>query len=242
MNDYTRIVRSTTTVALLVILFLFPNYAVGQNSDSSYIRLTEGKTALQFRINGNFTLGDFTGALISIQKKLSERNAIRWGLTLGAHYRKRKSHNPYSIEGYNEKNFHLGILMNYLWYVRVYKQIRFYYGAGPVLNATYDHSYNKTTLKTLNPNLHTRTDSYNLVGHLAVQGVCGIEYFVARNTGFSIEYVPSAEFDYTRTITRSHNQSSVDSEIYDTYQRGIYSTTGFAINPSSVRFGISIYF
>lgn len=229
-NNFLRVRLSVSTIMLL-FLFLIPTLVLAQNTDSSYTNLKDGATALQFHINDNFTLGGFIGSTISFQRILSRKNAIRWGLDFNGRYSKDHANN--SQRNQNEY-LRIGVVMNYLWYQNIYDKIRFYYGLGPDIYLNYKHV--KSTAGTASSGI--KSININLDENIALQGVAGIEWFATRNTSFTAEYVPSIEGSYYRSISKGSNFGPG----YSASQRSTSSETRFSINPSYVRFGVSVYF
>lgn len=223
--------KSIIVVAMLSFSMALPAHVIGQENDSTQTSFMKGKTALQFQINSNFTLSAFTGTSISFQKVLSYKHAIRWGLSVYGQYQK-----DHVANGNNQyaKITRIGLVMNYLWYAKTVDQIRFYYGLGPYIYTDYRHS--KMVLGDQTAGL--RNLSIRLEQHLAIQGVAGVEWFAAKNTSLSAEYVPSIEGYYTLNISKQSSHGYFE----DINQRSSNHSTLLSLKPSYIRFGISIYF
>ena len=73
---------------ILLLIFIsttvyFSSPAQSQSSDSNSLK--DGIWALQFGITGNFTLISFQGSTIGALYRISEKNAIRGGITINGY-------------------------------------------------------------------------------------------------------------------------------------------------------------
>lgn len=188
---------------------------------------SRGDWALMFQIDKNFTLKDFSGALISFQKKLSDRNAIRWGLNLnGGYSEQRNNPNQKTTTG----DAHIGVSMNYLWYAHISNNIRFYYGLGPLVAFGYNHSKNSQN-SGVNVTKQTR-----LTEEVGLNGVAGVEWFVRQRISLLAEYIPALTGQYQSTVTNSYNYNA------NIRTRDKISATNIHFGPMPVRFGVAVYF
>ena len=181
-----------------------------------------GDWALMFQIDKNFTLKNYSGALISFQKNLSNRNAVRWGLNLNGGYNQQKN-SP--TQKTTTGKFHIGVSMNYLWYAHVYKHIRFYYGLGPVVAFGYDHTRNS---QNSGANV---TEQSTLTEEVGVDGVVGVEWFVRPRISLLAEYVPSLTGKFQSTVNKGTFNPRTKTSGADIH-----------LGPLPVRFGVSVYF
>ena len=71
---------------LFLVMISMSLYVSSQAQDSSSERnsLKEGAWALQFGIGGNLTLTSFQGTTMAVKYQLSDRTAIRGGITISA--------------------------------------------------------------------------------------------------------------------------------------------------------------
>ncbi|HKI47171.1 MAG TPA: hypothetical protein VKA08_17705 [Balneolales bacterium] len=186
-----------------------------------------GDWALMFQIDQNFTLKDFSGALISFQKTLSNRNAVRWGLSLNGGYNEQKNNPPQKT---TTGKFHIGVYMNYLWYAHINHEIRFYYGLGPTVSVGYNH-----TKDSQNSGINIMKQN-TLSEGVGLEGVAGVEWFVRPRISLLAEYVPALTGKYTSTTNKTLNTASGVST------RSKTSTTDIHFGSLPVRFGVSVYF
>ncbi len=194
----------------------------GSKSDHSL-----DKWALLFQIDNNFTLKDFSGTLISLQKNLSSQKAVRWGLSLDGGYNEQKN-NPNQKKTTGNADIHIS--MNYLWYHKAYRHIRFYYGIGPVVGFGYDHSKNSQ-----NSGVNI-TKQINTSEQIGLNGVAGVEWFVKPQISLLAEYVPEMTGNFSSNFTKTSNSTTGASSRNKTSARGIQ------FHSIPVRFGVSVYF
>lgn len=194
-----------------------------QNDNKS----AKGKWALMFQIDKNFTLKDFSGSIISVQRNLSNDNAIRLGLNLSGGYNVQRN-NP--TEKKTTGTFHIGISTDYLWYIYANQEVRFYYGIGPDLAFGYNHVKNSQNSGVIVSKQINKTEK------LGINGVAGVEWFVRPQISLLAEYVPALTSNYKSTINRTSNTNSGISTRTKTRTNGIH------FGPNPVRFGIAVYF
>ncbi len=211
------------------------NQPAGDKSDQK--GPSRGDYALQFRIGSDFTLHSFSGALISFQRTLSDRNAIRWGLSLDGGYNKVKTDRN---EKSHEVKFNIGVSMNYLWYTPIAHEIRFYCGAGPIVL----FGYNQT--KTLhNSGLNIRKETITS-GEIGVIGVAGVEWFVRPHISLLAEYVPELIAKYQNTVNKNTDTTVIihnnERQEFPHTTKSKASTKDIHLGSASVRFGVSVYF
>lgn len=196
-------------------------------NETSQSNMEHGDWALMFQIDKNFTLKDFSGTLISFQRTLSNRNAIRWGLNLDGGYSEQKN-NP--TQKTTTGNFHIGVSMDYLWYAHVSHDIRFYYGLGPIVGFGYDHTKNS---QNSGVNVTKQTTVSEQIG---LNGVAGVEWFVKPRISLVAEYVPALTGQYQSKVNKIINTNA------DTSIRTKTSSTDIHLGSMPVRFGVSVYF
>ena len=241
--------KNIVLTASLAVIMIIPVAGMAQNSDASnpfsrdttntqtdtasvnrrdeqnenhQTRMNPGKWALMFQIDKNFTLKDYSGALISFQKTLSERNAVRLGLNLSGGYKEQKSS---ATQKTTTGNFHIGVTLNYLWYAHVSNNIRFYYGLGPIVAFGYDHTKNS---QNSGANIEKQT---TLTEEIGLDGVAGVEWFVRPRISLLAEYVPSLTGKFKSTVNKSTFAAKTKSSESDIH-----------LGPLPVRFGVAVYF
>ena len=126
---------------LFLIMISMSLYVYSQAQDSSSERnsLKEGAWALQFGIGGNLTLTSFQGTTMAVKYQLSDRTAIRGGITISAN-----TNNGNSSADEDTSNsadaINVSFVLQYLWYVNPSGPIHFYVGVGPSVAYSYYHN------------------------------------------------------------------------------------------------------
>lgn len=200
---------------------------INQKSAQNESIQSRGKWALMFQIDQNFTLKDFSGALISFQKSLSDKNALRLGLNLNGGYTDQVNSPTQTTR---TGKFNIGISLNYLWYLHSNRKIRFYYGLGPDIAFGYNHSKNSQ-----NSGVNI-TKQINASEKAGLNGVAGVEWFVNPKISLVAEYVPELTGTFTSNITKTSNSTSNFNTHSKTTSKEIH------LGATPVRFGVSVYF
>ncbi len=217
----------------LFVLFVIAGFVtsyqnvLAQERPSYYSSYNDSTWAIQFKIGKNFSLSNFSGTLISFQKTLSQRNAIRWGLSLSGGFD--KNHSGSTVKN-KQGNINTTITMNYLWYAHLQHRIRFYYGLGPRLLFKYQNTWHDQTDQQITTKMVQTDEGFG------VEGVIGAEWFINNHMSLVAEYLPLIEGRHTFRVTRYYQNE------YDVQARSSLTTTSANIGSEPVRFGISIYF
>ena len=250
MNKY----KSRILLLILVSLTLyFPSKA--QSSDSTYLK--GGVWALEFGISGNFTLISFQGSTIGALYRISDKNAIRGGITISGNTNdgttlSSGSNNDTSYGAgsgsSSMKSANVSFVIQYLWYMNPNGPVYFYTGVGPLVS--YSYSENSTD----NPFLSTIYNNGSTQGYWGQQlstsnstqwgvggaGIVGVEWFTCRWLSLHADYNESIQYRW------SSNSSSQDN--IPTYPNSIPSHTdnsgnskGWTLSSSGVAFGLNIY-
>ena len=124
-------------------------YASAQDTLAERNSLKAGMWAMQFGIASNFTLTSFQGSTIAFKYQLSEKNAIRAGLTING----RTSNGTTttsgsvadtsigSIPGNNSSDAAtVSLIVQYLWYMNPNGPVHLYFGVGPTISYSYSQS------------------------------------------------------------------------------------------------------
>lgn len=223
----TRLKCSSGTIIALFIFLILPLVSNAQDTTAVYSHLGKGNSALQFQVNSNFTLKSFSGTLISFQKILSQKNAVRWGLSLNGSFQKVRSD---SITPKKKGNFGVTITMNYLWYAHLQHRIRFYYGLGPMVSFGYQNNWQYASDSKL------KTQTVQTDESVGIEGVVGVEWFVNNHISLIAEYLPLVTIQHSFNVWRSHN--GVDGS----HERDGTTTYVIDLRAEPVRFGVSLYF
>ncbi|NLT50263.1 MAG: outer membrane beta-barrel protein [Ignavibacteria bacterium] len=233
---------------VFVTAALFFTFIYAQGKTDSTHSLKAGSWALQFGISNNFTLSNFNGSTFSGKYHLTDNSAIRVGLTLSGQTgdRDQSSSTKYNPSASNEQSkpfedYNLTLKTAYLFYPNNDKQIKLYFGAGPILGwSKYEVSGTDNNYQndTLNNSLTEKITRNNL--QVGLNGILGAEYFLTSYLSVHAEY--SATFAYQ--IQKQKN-SGERIYIYDKNNPQITESdikqTSWGFYSGSVLFGLSVY-
>lgn len=158
---------------------------------------------------------------------LSQKNAVRWGLSLNGAFQ--KVHKD-SITPNKTGNLDVTGTMNYLWYAHLQHRIRFYYGLGPMVSFGYTNNRQRDDSRQM------ITRSVQTDAGIGIDGIIGVEWFIDEHICLMAEYNSQLNWHHSFHVSRSRN---VGDGIYD---RSSMTLDYVNLNPNPVRFGISIYF
>jgi len=251
MSGYRKI-RGSIGLFIGVLLFpVFAQIAAGQADNQNNIKKSEDferkKWSLQFKIDENFTLSAFQGALISCQRQVSERSALRLGVGVVSSDFHNDGENTISennlsqIDGDNTRDgnsIRLNTSLLYIHHLNPHSKISAYYGIGPNLVWMWEDV--KTTSRGYDDSGHTtstdRYKSHDTFFDAGILSVLGIEWFLSKSISLTAEY--GLIFNYYWGNTKSTHQyvnTSIEEEMK-------YKSSGFSIDNAPVKFGLSAYF
>ena len=244
---------NTKCLALIifVIVWIPLNVAAAQDSaDADSSANLASPWAVQFRVTENFTLSAFQGSVISAQYSLQEREAIRFGLSVGGSSGSSEGVN--ADEGDNiaprisgssrsGSSVTLGLDVQYLFMSGPAKRTRFFAGGGPAFgfssgDSELDNTSNFSTISARSRQ-ETETNSWDA----GVVGVLGVEWFANRRISFLAEYF--LDFSYQKS---KRNQLRIITHIDDLMtvedvSREESTSSGWSFGGRFVRFGLSVY-
>jgi opacity protein-like surface antigen len=213
--------------------------------------LYPGSWSMQFRIQSYFTLSSFKTGNISLKKHISDKNAIRLGVSLStANLDGDDSRFSETNEViYKEENsdnyddsFNFGLNLDYIFYPNVNRSVLLYLGAGPTFKYNYSKSKDNRdytyidTLRYIEDATSTRTE-YNL----GLTLIGGVEIFILDYLSLHAEYNSSFYYTkYDRKSNRYRNYMEPDSDYLK--EESVYKDDGYRFSANSVLFGISLYF
>lgn len=161
--------KSIILIVLLVCLGLL-NPSFGQ--DSTQNSLKRGKFALQFQLDGNFTLKPFQETSFSGKYLITDLSAIRAGIQFS---------NSVDVESKiddkdttKQSSLNIKINAQYIYYLSVVDDICLYTGSGL--------SYGRDLYT--NGSYYEEQDSWSI----GLSGIIGMEWFVKKNISLSGEY------------------------------------------------------
>jgi hypothetical protein len=244
-----------THVTLLLILASFMvwinSLAQNQPSDSTFLR--EGLWALQFGISSNFTLSSIQGTTFAVKYQLSDRNAIRAGVTLSGNISNGNSSATGAIAdtGYGSvpgsssgNSATITFVAEYLWYINPSGPIHFFVGLGPYIsyyhyNNTSDNSYFYTSN---NQGYWQRSMSSSNTNQWAFgpAGVAGVEWFTTRWFSLHAEYNDGVQYQWNSQSSKSDNTATILGYI-PVHRENSSTSKGWNVSSSSVSFGLNVY-
>ncbi len=139
-----------------------------QDTSSERNSLKAGAWALQFGISSNFTLTSFQGSNIAFKYQLSDKSALRGGITINGSTNDGTTSNSGSIDdtsygtapgSSSTESATASFVLQYLWYMNPNGPVHFYTGLGPLV------SYSYSKYSTNNPYSSTVYDSGSYRGY-----------------------------------------------------------------------------
>jgi len=224
------------SISILLFSFTFSSFA---QTDTTKIDLA-GKFALQFQITDNFTLSSFQGGTFSGKYHFSNNSALRLGVTLSQsnideEYSETNVYPDITNIGSTENNYsnyQISFSLQYIDYLKTINSIAMFYGGG--VNYFTSPQNRESSAKYEVPTVSNSAD-YNNYG-FGVSLLIGVEWFVRSNMGITAEYGTGYQYS-------AYEKVNVNEDIINDISRNSKSTqTRYGFSPSSVRFGISIYF
>ncbi|MGO9482423.1 MAG: outer membrane beta-barrel protein [Candidatus Kryptoniota bacterium] len=244
---------------LFLILISISVSASAQTQDTSSERnsLKAGACALQFGIASNFTLTSIQGSTIAFKYQLSDRNAIRGGITISGSTSNGSTTVTGSVEdtSYGSKPesstsdaASISLVLQYLWYINPAGPVHFYLGAGP--SASY--SYSRSSLDNFNLDIfyngsndqgvweqETNT-SYNHQWGVGATGVAGVEWFACPWLSIRAEYSEGIAYQW-RPSSSTSAETYINYSNPPSYNSTSGTTKGWSLSSSGVSFGANIY-
>lgn len=199
--------------------------------------------AIQFGVPSLLQFHQFKGAVISLRRDISDREAIRIGLSLGSldrsvNYSNLRTFSNTTREMYRDidyNGFNVDLAIEMLRYSGDDSEFRAFYGLGPFIGA--GSWNNRDNYKVRDPEsigtYKGSGDSFYLGSNIFL----GVEWKFARSVGLHIEY--GLKIQYTKINSKVHYEStypSYSSEgIFDTDQKRL------TMGGSSLLMGISLW-
>ena len=219
----TRYLSGGKISALAILLTLIMTTAL-MAQDNFKNSLVDGSWSMQFRVANNFTLSSFEGALISAKKHLSDKTALRFGVSANF-----KHYNDEYVAEYDQKRtdsrVSLGLKFQLIKYISPKSKLSFYYGLGPNIEYSrnkLEYEYNDTT--------HEDRYTYNRTLGIGLLFTWGLEWFFTENLSLMAEYGGGVE--YSHGIKEDYHNDIL----------GENDTDIFEFFSNNVNFGLSVYF
>jgi hypothetical protein len=239
------------SVFLISMIVYFCSQA--QDISSERNSLKAGAWAIQFGITSNFTLTSFQGTTLSMKYQLSDRDAIRGGITINGSTSNGNNSTSESMADTNNAGSGSGtnsadganvsFVIEYLRYVNPSGPVHFYLGIGPSVSYSYSHSstYN-SNLMNIDPEISeqstNRSNSHQW--GIGVIGVAGVEWFACQWLSIRAEYSDGIQYQW-RSTTSTNDNSYTNNYYTNSHIDNSGTTEGWSVSSSGVSFGLSVY-
>lgn len=217
-----------------IFVFSFSNISLPQGS---YLDSLDGRFALQFQINENFSLSSFQGTIFSGKYNFSPRNAVRLGISINFgdlesdETSSRTDTNLVTTGESKHNSFNIIFKTQYIYTMSITNNIGFFVGAGPFLEYFKAESEAKWDTNIINS---LRTYSSDRIG-IGMDLINGVEWMFTGNMSLSAEY--GLKFTYLTSEDKRTTSDSIGNGAIEESNNKVFSITGNHIN-----FGITVYF
>ena len=226
------------TLFLIVTQFAGFNTQVLQAKENS---LKKGKWALQFEIDSNFELRSFQGSTLSIKKHTADNRAYRLGLSFQFEISDgdlaRPPYGPGNSPGDKDliqQSYRLDLQK--IYYADNSDAINLFFGLGPTVQ--YYYLNDKRDIRNDDDSYVNYEHNKNSAFYAGALGIIGVEWFVNKDISLLAEYGTSIRFE---TITRENLRQLIQTNTqYNQYNSE--NTQGISVEPTNVKFGLSVYF
>jgi hypothetical protein len=221
-----------------------------QNKSLDSISLREGVWALQFGISSNFTFTSFQGTTFSAKYQLSDKSAIRGGISIAG---SSSDGNNSAFGLYADTSIgslsnlksssssqSISFILQYLWYVNPNGPIHFFVGIGPSV------SYSYTQSSSSNPNNNTSYLYTYISGSSSTQWGAGVaasiggEWFLSQWFSLRAEYGESLQYRWGSS-TSMYDYSSTYTGYVPRHFENDGTSKGWSLANSAVSFGLNVY-
>jgi hypothetical protein len=216
--------------SFLIAAFIF--ISTGFSQSTSYLDSLDGKFALQFQINENFSLSDFQGTVISGKYHFSKRDAIRLGLEIilsDSEYETIVNNLDTNIVDQSvtdTNNFGFTINSQYIHYIRGTDNISLFGGIGPYFRYYKSTRNRELVVDEIENIIESENENYGIGLDLLV----GVEWWFHKYMSLSAEY--GLKFSYL----------SSKSSFEDDSVKGESESKAYNISGNHINFGITVYF
>jgi opacity protein-like surface antigen len=220
--------------SLITISLLILSTVQVYSQDSTYLDKLNGKFALQFQISSNFTLSQFQGGTFSGKYHFGNRSAIRVGVStqinnseddisaseIDSFYVHPSYTNSYDYQVYS-------VNLQYLNYLTAMEDVGFFIGTGPYVS----YAYLKQDIDTADVFNYISSNTSTL-WNFGVDLLAGVEWMFNDKMSLSAEYGVRAYYLISETAQdATYLGKNISSK-----------RKGFNLMPSSIKFGLSVYF
>jgi hypothetical protein len=207
--------------------------------------LEPGSWSAQFSVQPNFTLGSFSGTLLSLKRHYGGGHAIRFGVSFGISDRgddqvssfTNPSFGASQTSGEDGNTWSVGVNGSYFWYSGGDGPIRAFWGGGPFVGLSGNGSDRNTINSTSTPSTDSTTVTYDSDGwQVGLGGSLGVEWLVAKRVGLFAEYGASLSY---LSFTEKRTATTTQGPTTDTSEHDFHRTE---FGGAGARLGLSAYF
>jgi hypothetical protein len=251
MNGFAKIRGSIGLFIGILLIPVFAQIAAAQETNQTAQKKSEDfqrkKWSLQFKIGDNFTLSSFQGALISCQRQVSDRSAIRLGVGINLSDDHRdydrnefdtNSYNRDSEENIDSDSKYINTSLLYTRYAHPESNLTAFYGFGPNLEFEWYNAEDEHIGYDVSGNVTSKSKQKIDIDNIdiGIIGALGFEWFLSKSISLTAEYGLLLKYYWDKRKSRTENVFSS----YGTETE--FKSNGFAIDATSVKFGLSAYF
>lgn len=213
------------------LLFFILSLVSTTTAQTSYLDSLDGKFALQFQINQNFSLSDFQGTTFSGKYHFGKRDAARLGVSLDFEDGTGDWNITYfdidstAKADIDENSFSINLKMQYICYLINTNEISFYGGIGPSVEYS-----KRESVRNYNPPIDDKLEQSKENLKIGLDLIAGVEWMFSSNMSLSAEY--GILFYYKSSEEKFRNES----------REANYTLDSIGLSANHVNFGISIYF
>lgn len=229
-----------------LLLIFIQNSALGGEADLE--RQTNqpiAKWQLKFSVGPNFTLRQFEGFKIFLQRSISSKGAVRFGIGLRGYYYSSDTDrfNVYPEEHfYRENNWDrketiVTTTINYIRYLNGRGSITPFWGMGPVLDFS-KYGWKDILRYPENEPIGNSYDSDTKILKVGLTTILGADWRLNKALNIHIEYGLGFHYDYRKYYQTSQN--TLTPPIWE-YKRNS-TKKSYRIIANSVRIGLSLAF
>ena len=220
-----------------------------QDTLSERNSLKAGTWALQFGISSNFTLTSFQGSTFSIKYQLSDKAAIRGGISItgstnngngtasGTNADTSIGSLPTNISSSAQG---ISFILQYLWYMDPSGPIHFFIGLGPVVSYSYSQNNSENDYFETSYLYDYRYSSSSTQWGAGATGSVGVEWFPSHWFSLRAEYGESLQYRWSSSSSMN-DYSYTNSVSVPSHYENSSTSKGWSLSSSSVSFGLNIY-
>ncbi len=219
-----------------------------QDTLSERNSLKAGAWALQFGISSNFTLTSFQGSTFSIKYQLSEKTAIRGGISMSG-----ATNDGNGIASGTNADTSIGsvpvnsssssqgvsFILQYIWYMNPSGPIHLFAGLGPSISYSYSQSKTEYAENGLYLYDYIPSSSSTQWGAGAT-GSVGVEWFPSQWFSLRAEYGESLLYRWGSSSSMTDYSGSYTGFV-PSHSENSSTSKGWSLSSSSVGFGLNVY-